>query len=87
MLCVSRHLEEDQKQEVKALDFDTKPETIAHCDINVIKSTCYKCGKERHFIKDSPQHQQQSYSHHTQNYTQQVTSHNTQSITLVHLQQ
>ena len=33
-------LGEDQKQKVRALDFDTKPDTIAHCDINIIKSTC-----------------------------------------------
>ena len=33
-------LEEDQKRKVRALDFDTKPDTTAHCDINVIKSTC-----------------------------------------------
>ena len=76
-------LEKDQKWKVRALDFDTKPDTIAHCDINVIKSTCYKCGKQGHFIKDCPQNQQQSYSHHTQKYLLQVTSHkiSTQSIT------
>ena len=26
-------LEEDQKQKIRALDFEVKPDTIAHCDI------------------------------------------------------
>ena len=46
-------LEEDQKQKIRALDFETKLDTIAHCDIQAIKGcTCYKCGNEGHFIKD-----------------------------------
>ena len=48
-------LEEDQKQKIRALDFETKPDTIAHCDIQAIKgSNCYKCGNEGHFIKNCP---------------------------------
>ena len=36
-------LEEDQKQKIRALDFETKPAKIAHGDIQTIKgSTCYK---------------------------------------------
>ena len=30
-------LEEDQKQKIRALDFKTKPDTIAHSNIQVIK--------------------------------------------------
>ena len=30
-------LEEDQKQKIRALDFEGKPDTIAHCDIQAIK--------------------------------------------------
>ena len=34
-------IEEDQKQKIRALDFEAKPDTIAHCDIQAIKgSTC-----------------------------------------------
>ena len=37
-------LEEDQKQKIRALDFETKLDTIAHCNIQAIKgNTCYKC--------------------------------------------
>ena len=37
-------LEEDQKQKIRVL-FETKLDTVAHCDIQFIKgSTCYKCG-------------------------------------------
>ena len=46
-------LEEDQKQKIRALDFEVKPDTIDHCDIQAIKgNNCYKCGNEGHFIKD-----------------------------------
>ena len=57
-------LEEDQKQKIGALDFETKSDTIAHCDIQAIKgSTCYKCGNEVHFIKDCPLHQNNPIQH------------------------
>ena len=48
-------LEEDQKQRIRFLDFETKPDTIAHCDIQAINgNNSYKCGNEGHFIKDCP---------------------------------
>ena len=48
-------LEEDQKQKISTLDFEAKPDTIAHCDIQTIMcNNCYKCGNEGHFIKDFP---------------------------------
>ena len=48
-------LEEDQIQKIRALDFETKADTIAHCEIQAIKgSTCQKCGNEGHLIKDCP---------------------------------
>ena len=46
-------LEEDQKQKIRALDFEAKPDTIAYYDIQAIKgNNCYKCGNVGHFIKD-----------------------------------
>ena len=46
-------LDKDQKQKIMALDFEAKPDTIAHCDIQAIRgNNCYKCGNEGHFIKD-----------------------------------
>ena len=39
-------IEEDQKQKIRALDFEAKPDTIAHCDIQAIKgSTCLQMWK------------------------------------------
>ena len=58
-------LEEDQKQKIRALDFETKPDTIAHCDIQVIKgSSCYKCGnaKKSHTTSHPTPNHKHSYA-------------------------
>ena len=58
-------LEENQKQKIRSLNFETKPDTIAHCDIQAIKSsTCYKCGNEGHFIKNCTLHKNNHIQHH-----------------------
>ena len=52
---ISKIALEDQKQKIQALDFETKPDTTAHCDIQAIKgSTCHKCGNEGHSLRISP---------------------------------
>ena len=57
-------LEEDPTQKIRPLDFESKPDTIAHCDIHAIESsTCYKCGNEDHFIKDCPLYQNNHMQH------------------------
>ena len=57
-------LDEDLKQKIRPLYFETKPDMIAHCDIQAIKgSTWYKCGNEGHFIKDCPLHQNNPIQH------------------------
>ena len=60
-------LKEDQKQKIRELDFcinSFQQQTIAHCDINIIKgSGCYKCGGNDHFIKDCPQNRDNSKSY------------------------
>ena len=58
-------LEKDQKQKIRALDSEAKPDTIAHCDIQAIKgNNCYKCGNEGHFITDCPLLQNNATHHH-----------------------
>ena len=58
-------LDGDQKQRIRALDFEAKPGTIAHCDIQAIKgNNCYKCGNEGHFSKDFPILQNNATHHH-----------------------
>ena len=57
-------LEEDKKN-TRALDFEMKPDTIAHCGIQAIKgSTCHKCRNEGHFIKNCPLLQNNPTHHH-----------------------
>ena len=58
-------LKKDEIQKIRALDFETKPYTIAHCDIQAIKdSTCHKCGNEGHFIKNCSLLQNNAIHHH-----------------------
>ena len=68
-------LGEDQKQKIRALDFEVKPDTIEHCDIQAIKgNNCYKCGNEGHFIKNclllqnNATHHHNPTPHHKQSY-------------------
>ena len=71
-------LEEDQKQKIRALDFETKLDTTAHCNIQAIKgNNCYKCGNEGHFIKDYPLLHNNSTHHHnlTPNHKQSYAPH------------
>ena len=58
-------LGEGQKQKIRALDFEAKPETIAQHDIHAIKGkNCYKWGNGGHFIKDCPLLQNNATHHH-----------------------
>ena len=74
-------LQEDQKQKIRAFDFDYKSDTTAQCDVNANKgSTCYKCGVEGHFIKDFPlnkdnptQHQRKPYTPYNNRSTSNTT--------------
>ena len=64
-------LEEDTRQKVRAVDFgEPTSSNITQCDINAIRDNrCYKCGKDGHFIKDCPLHQNQnSQQYHRQDY-------------------
>ena len=50
-------IQADQKQKTRAIDFgeSSNTPTIAECDILAIKSnTCFKCGRDQHYIKDCP---------------------------------
>ena len=65
-------LQEDEKQKIRALEFEDKSDTIAQCDVNAIKgNTCYKYGGEGHFIKDCPLNKiiphktKESHTHYT----------------------
>ena len=71
-------VEEDQKQKIRGLDFEVKPDTMAHCDTQAIKgSNCYKCGNEGCFIKDCLLIQNNATHHHnpTPNHKQSYASH------------
>ena len=60
------------------MDFEVKPDTIAHCEIKDIKGkNCYKCGNEGHFIKNCPLLQNNTTQHHnpTPNHKQSYASH------------
>ena len=74
-------LKEDQKQKVRELDFgnSSHQQTIAPCDINVIKSNeCYKCGSHDHFIKDCPLNKDNSYNHPNTNQQRNYSTHKNQ---------
>ena len=71
-------LEEDQKQKIRALEFEARPGTIVHCEIQTIKgNTCYKCGNEGHFIEDCLLYQNNPIQHHnpTTNYKHSYEPH------------
>ena len=60
------------------MDFEVKPDTIAHCDIQATKgNNCYKCGNEGHFIKNCPLLQNNATHHHniTPNHKQSYAPH------------
>ena len=63
-------LEEDTRQKVRAVDFgEPTSSNVTQCDINAIRDNkCYKCGKDGHFIKDSPLNQDHPLYHHSQNH-------------------
>ena len=74
-------LKEDQKQKVRELDFgnSSHQQTIAPCDINVIKSNeCYKCGNHDHFIKDCSLNKDNSYNHPNTNPQKNFSTHKNQ---------
>ena len=72
-------IHKDQKQNIRALDFgiNSKPKSILHCSINVIKEkACFRCGSNSHFIKDCPLRMQDANVPHGK-----YTNHNTDTIT------
>ena len=49
---------------IRALDFESKPDTIANYNIQAIMArSCYKCGNGGHFIKDWPLQQNNPMQH------------------------
>ena len=79
-------LKEDQKQKVRELDFgnSSHQQTIAPCDINVIKSNeYYKCGSHDHFIKDCPLKKYISYNHPNTNQQKNYNTHKNQENQLM----
>ena len=52
----SQGILEDQKQKLRALDFETpRADSIAHCEVNAIRSlSCYRCGSTSHLVRECP---------------------------------
>ena len=52
----SQAILEDQKQKLRALDFETpRADSIAHCEVNAIRSVnCYRCGSTSHLVRECP---------------------------------
>ena len=52
----SQAILEDQKQKLRALDFETpRVDSIVHCEVNAIrKPNCYRCGSTSHLVRECP---------------------------------
>ena len=52
----SQAILEDQKQKLRALDFETpRADSIAHCEVNAIRSlNSYRCGSTFHLVRECP---------------------------------
>ena len=52
----SQAILEDQKQMLRALDFEIpRTDSIAHCEVNAImSSSCYRCGSTSHLVREWP---------------------------------
>ena len=52
----SQAILEDQKQKLRALDFETPmADSTAHCEVNAIRSlSCYRCGSTSHLVRECP---------------------------------
>ena len=52
----SQAISEDQKQKLRALDFETpRADSIAHCEVNAIRGlSCYRCGNTFHLVRECP---------------------------------